>query len=205
MRGVTILALATTASMVYGSLAECAERHGLTVRAGKICKGGKPYRGIGVNYCDLFQDLIHHPGAQRTLKGLRLLGEKRAPFVRFWACGFWPKDWDLYLEVFKWMSPPPMNVASGHFYPKHGKEPAYAEATAIEGVVARWKELADKLPDPHDSARPPPNHRRPAAATPHCRPSHGRRPSRRDEGRCRPDEAAAHPGGQPHSQRVIRG
>lgn len=77
---------------------ETEPKPGLTVSNGVLLKEGKPYRGIGVNYCDLFQELIHSPEAQRTLKGLRLLGEKRIPFVRFWACGFWPSDWKLYFE-----------------------------------------------------------------------------------------------------------
>jgi hypothetical protein len=71
---------------------------GLTVREGQLYKDGAAYRGIGVNYCDLFQDRIHHSDTARTLEGLRYLGEKKIPFVRFWACGFWPEDWDLYFK-----------------------------------------------------------------------------------------------------------
>ncbi|MDH7568711.1 MAG: cellulase family glycosylhydrolase [Armatimonadota bacterium] len=71
---------------------------GLTVREGNLIRNGKPYRAIGVNYCDLFQSLIADGEATRTLDGLRFLGEKRIPFVRFWACGFWPSDWDLYFR-----------------------------------------------------------------------------------------------------------
>jgi hypothetical protein len=43
------------------------------------------------------------------------------------------------------MSPPPMNVVSVHFYPKYGQPPTHAEATGVEGVVARWKEFSDKI------------------------------------------------------------
>jgi len=71
---------------------------GLTVEDGKLYKNGEIYRGIGVNYCDLFQSLLHDPEDRRTLDGLIYLGKKRVPFVRFWACGFWPSDWDLYFE-----------------------------------------------------------------------------------------------------------
>ena len=293
------------------------EQPGLTVRDGRLYRHGRPYRGIGVNYCDLFQDMIHHPEEQRTPKGLRFLGEKRVPFVRFWSCGFWPSDWDLYFqdkdewfrrmdrvvktaeeagvglipsmfwrtqtypdlfdeyqdewanpesktrqfmatyvrevvtrykdspaiwgwefanelnlscdlpngmnflgkkiphlkvnlekhernlmtykiaevawkafaaevrkydpyrlittgnsrprecswhnatekswthdnkeqasEVFQWMNPPPVNVVSAHFYPKHDKEPMYGGATGIEGVLALWKELSSTLGQP---------------------------------------------------------
>ena len=70
--------------------------HGVTVRNGTLYRHGKWLRAIGVNYCDLFQDMIHHPARRRTLKGLRFLGSKKIPFVRFWCCGFWPSDWDLY-------------------------------------------------------------------------------------------------------------
>lgn len=78
--------------------AEDAARPGLAVREGKLYRGGKPYRGVGVNYCDLFQELIANGNEQRTLNGLRYLGQKKIPFVRFWACGFWPSDWDLYFK-----------------------------------------------------------------------------------------------------------
>lgn len=71
---------------------------GLTAKDGKLYKDGAIYRGIGMNYCDLFQTLIANPDDRRTLNGLRFLGEKGIPFVRFWACGFWPSDWDLYFE-----------------------------------------------------------------------------------------------------------
>ena len=80
------------------SQAETSARPGLTVRNGKIYKDGKIYRGIGMNYCDLFQALIENPDDERTLKGLKFLGEKGIPFVRFWACGFWNSNWDLYFE-----------------------------------------------------------------------------------------------------------
>ncbi len=71
---------------------------GLSVRGGRLSREGRPYRAIGVNYCDLFQELIQAPGEQRTLDGLRFLGRKQIPFVRFWSCGFWPSDWDLYFS-----------------------------------------------------------------------------------------------------------
>lgn len=73
-------------------------QHGLIVRDGRLYKNDAVYRGIGVNYCDLFQERIHNPQQQRTLIGLRRLGERGIPFVRFWACGFWPKDWNLYFQ-----------------------------------------------------------------------------------------------------------
>ena len=69
----------------------------VTVREGRLWQEGKPLRAIGVNYCDLFQELLGNPESERTLRGLRFLGERKIPFVRFWACGFWPSDWQLYL------------------------------------------------------------------------------------------------------------
>ncbi|MCF7863445.1 MAG: cellulase family glycosylhydrolase, partial [Kiritimatiellales bacterium] len=76
---------------------------GLTMVNGKLYKDGAVYRGIGVNYCDLFQAMIsfpEYPGqtTYRTLEGLQYLGERGVPFVRFWACGFWPIDWNLYFQ-----------------------------------------------------------------------------------------------------------
>lgn len=69
----------------------------VTVRDGRLWQEGKPLRAIGVNYCDLFQEVLSNPDRDRTLRGLRYLGERKIPFVRFWCCGFWPKDWQLYL------------------------------------------------------------------------------------------------------------
>jgi len=317
MKALTATAIIGTLLITCGANTGFAEQYGLTVKDGKLYKDGSSYRGIGVNYCDLFQDMIHHPEEQRTLKGLRFLGEKKIPFVRFWCCGFWPSDWDLYFsdkeewfrrmdmvvktaeeagvglipsmfwrtktypdlfdeyqdqwanpeskcrtfmadyvrevvtryvdspaiwgwefanelnlscdlpngmeflgrkiphlkvnlekhernlmtyriaadvweafatevrkydayrfittgnsharesswhnarekswtkdnsdqafEVFQWMSPPPMNVVSVHFYPKHDKEPTYADAVGIENIFALWKKYSTKLGQP---------------------------------------------------------
>jgi hypothetical protein len=90
--------LATVCLAACGTAALAAEAPGLTVRDGRLYREGKPYRAIGVNYCDLFQELIANPDEQRTLQGLRFLGQQQIPFVRFWACGFWPSDWDLYFS-----------------------------------------------------------------------------------------------------------
>jgi len=73
-------------------------QYGLTLKDGKLYKNGKIYLGIGVNYCDLFQELLDYPDSKRTLDGLRYLSRKKIPFVRFWACGFWPSSWQLYFE-----------------------------------------------------------------------------------------------------------
>jgi len=73
-------------------------QYGLTLKDGKLYKNGKLYGGIGVNYSDLFQELLDYPDSKRTLNGLKYLNRKKIPFVRFWACGFWPSSWKLYFE-----------------------------------------------------------------------------------------------------------
>lgn len=70
----------------------------VTVREGQLWQDGKPLRAVGVNYCDLFQELLSKPESDRTLRGLRYLGERKIPFVRFWCCGFWPTDWKPYFD-----------------------------------------------------------------------------------------------------------
>lgn len=74
---------------------------GLAVIGGTLYREGIPYRGIGVNYFDLFYAMMKDgpgPDGYRTIDGLRTLGEKGIPFARFAACGFWPVDWDLYFS-----------------------------------------------------------------------------------------------------------
>jgi len=71
---------------------------GLAVKDGKLYKDGKVYRGIGVNYCDLFEELLASPHSRRTLEGVRFLGRKKIPFLRFWCCGFGPNSWRAYFE-----------------------------------------------------------------------------------------------------------
>ncbi|MEN8254495.1 MAG: hypothetical protein ABFR33_03390 [Verrucomicrobiota bacterium] len=75
---------------------------GLTVWNGALYKDGMPYRGLGVNYVDLFLSMIEtpaDPGSDfRTLEGLRFLGEQGVPFARFMACGYWPVNWNIYFD-----------------------------------------------------------------------------------------------------------
>ncbi len=98
MQGLTLSALVGALLTAFAAVGGAAEPMGVAVRDGKLHRHGEAYRGIGVNYCDLFQELIHSPDDQRTLDGLRFLGKKGIPFVRFWCCGFWPSDWDPYFE-----------------------------------------------------------------------------------------------------------
>jgi len=73
---------------------------GLTVgRDGALLKDGKPFRGIGVNYFDLFYRTLRDPSDTSYRQGLAALARRGIPFARFMACGFWPNDWKLYLEA----------------------------------------------------------------------------------------------------------
>jgi len=72
--------------------------HGLSVRRGVLTLRGKPYRGIGANYFSLFYRRVKNPSDDSYRTGLKNLSKAKIPFVRFMACGFWPIDWDLYLQ-----------------------------------------------------------------------------------------------------------
>jgi len=71
---------------------------GLIAADGVLLHEGRPYRGIGANYFDLFARVLRDPGDRSSLEGLARLGRAGVPFVRFMACGFWPADNDLYLR-----------------------------------------------------------------------------------------------------------
>ncbi len=71
---------------------------GLSVSNGVLVLSGTPCRGIGANYFSLFSRVLANPSDRSYEVGLRQLAEAGIPFVRFMACGFWPSDWDLYLN-----------------------------------------------------------------------------------------------------------
>ncbi len=72
---------------------------GLSVaRNGTLLREGKPFRGIGVNYFDLFYRTLRDPADTSYHEGLAELARRGIPFARFMACGFWPSDWQFYLE-----------------------------------------------------------------------------------------------------------
>jgi hypothetical protein len=76
-----------------------AQPYGLHVNEqGVLVKGGKPFRGFGVNYYDVFLRVLGDVKDTRYEEGFRQLAEAKIPFVRFIACGFWPKDARLYLD-----------------------------------------------------------------------------------------------------------
>ena len=63
---------------------------------GRVLLGGKPFRGLGVNYYDAFVRSLG-TGAPRDVEpGFRALARLGIPFVRFSAGGYWPIDWGLY-------------------------------------------------------------------------------------------------------------
>lgn len=71
---------------------------GLQVSNGVLTRDGKPFRGIGVNYFDCFYRTLKDSRDTSYDAGFRVLAEHRIPFVRFMACGYWPKDNELYLK-----------------------------------------------------------------------------------------------------------
>ncbi len=72
---------------------------GLTVGPGAIIqRDGRPYRGMGLNYFDCFLRTLQNGDDHSYDDGFRILAENRIPFVRFAACGYWPKEMRLYLE-----------------------------------------------------------------------------------------------------------
>ena len=70
---------------------------GLTVsEEGVLTKEGTPFRGVGVNVFDLFNRALANPEDTSYEQALRTLADLKIPFVRFAACGFWPRDMELY-------------------------------------------------------------------------------------------------------------
>jgi Cellulase (glycosyl hydrolase family 5) len=71
---------------------------GLSNDKGQILLNGKPYRGIGVNYFNVFARTLTNDSDQSFETGFKKLSEAGIPFARFMACGFWPSEWNLYLK-----------------------------------------------------------------------------------------------------------
>jgi len=63
---------------------------------GTVLKGGKPYRGVGLNYFSCFNRTLNNPADTSYEAGFRVLAEYHIPFVRFCATGFFPNDMKLY-------------------------------------------------------------------------------------------------------------
>lgn len=63
---------------------------------GAVLRDGAAYRGIGINFFSAFSRLLENPKDTTTRDGFADLSKRGIPFVRFMACGFWPKDYALY-------------------------------------------------------------------------------------------------------------
>ncbi len=72
-----------------------ASRTGLATQDGLLIRNGKPYRGVGANYFDLFLRILQNPKDTSSLRGLARLAKAKIPFVRF-AGPFTAKDWNRY-------------------------------------------------------------------------------------------------------------
>jgi hypothetical protein len=75
---------------------------GLSQSNGVVVYAGRPYRGVGCNYYDLFLRVLHDPANTTSLGGLRRLGDAGIPFVRF-AIAYGRADWEVFFnnrEVF---------------------------------------------------------------------------------------------------------
>lgn len=71
---------------------------GLSVGAdGALMKDGKVYRGIGVNYFDLFSRPLARPEDSSSLSNLAVLARAEVPFVRFMCGGYWPAEQHMFL------------------------------------------------------------------------------------------------------------
>lgn len=66
---------------------------------GTILRDGKPYRAFGVNYYSAFLRHLRDPADTSFRAGFRELGSLKIPFARFAACGFFPNDMKLYMEI----------------------------------------------------------------------------------------------------------
>lgn len=65
---------------------------------GVLCRDGRPYRAIGINYYQCFEHELTHPGARAYEPAFRVLADHHIPFIRFMACGYWPREMKLYME-----------------------------------------------------------------------------------------------------------
>ena len=114
---------------------------GLTILDGTLYKAGVPYKGIGVNYCDAFQRMVVDSDFS-TLDGIEVLGEQGIPFARFWACGFWPSDWDLYFsDKAEWFSRMDLLVATAEA----------ANVGLIPSLFWRWQTVPELMGEYRDA------------------------------------------------------
>ena len=70
---------------------------GLWQTNGVVFHDGRPYRGVGANYFDLFLRVLHEPTNHTSMEGLDRLGKAGIPFVRF-AVAYDETDWKILLD-----------------------------------------------------------------------------------------------------------
>lgn len=70
---------------------------GLTTdEQGELRLQGSPFHGIGVNYYDAFTRTLGQTVITNYDAGFQELANRKIPFARFSAGGYWPQDWRLY-------------------------------------------------------------------------------------------------------------
>ena len=66
-----------------------AEPGGLTVRNGQLLRAGRPFAAYGLNVRDLADEILDKgEAATDCFAALRVIGEHKVPFIRFWASYF---------------------------------------------------------------------------------------------------------------------
>jgi hypothetical protein len=63
---------------------------------GVVLRDGKPYRAVGINYFSAFSRTLAKADDTSYEAGLDELVKRGIPFIRFMACPFWPKEYELY-------------------------------------------------------------------------------------------------------------
>ena len=63
---------------------------------GVVLRDGKPYRAVGINYFSAFSRTLAKADDTSYETGLDELARRGIPFIRFMACPFWPKEYELY-------------------------------------------------------------------------------------------------------------
>ena len=113
---------------------------GLTVVDGNFFKEGREFRGVGINFYNAFLRKLGLEGAEPDLSDtsyrqrFEILRSYEIPFIRFAACGFYPVEWDVYL-----------NDKEGYFE-AFDKFVAYAEETGM-GLIPTLFWTYFTLPD----------------------------------------------------------
>ena len=92
------LSLPATCGAAQGEAPQStASSPGLSVKNGRFLLHGKPYRGVGANYFDLFLRILRNPADHSSLEGLGTLAKAGVPFVRFGG-PYFTKEWQKYLS-----------------------------------------------------------------------------------------------------------